>query len=156
MGISNLELVEGQNRKRILIVEDEFMIALATMSDLTDEGYDVVISNDGEQGLETASHEAFDLIITDFMMPKMNGIDMINALRSAGQTIPIVLTSSINQDALPRSAYPGYDRFLPKPYRARDICALARYCLADNPKKSADRLLATGAGPFNYLSKAAA
>lgn len=112
-------------RKRILIVEDEFLIALSTMSDLNAEGYDVVVRCDGQQGLNAATHEHFDLIITDYMMPKMNGGDMIKAIRDAGETTPIVLTSSMQRSSLP-DGIAGYETFLPKPYRATDICSLAR------------------------------
>ena len=132
--------------KRILIVEDEMLIALGAMSDLELDGYDVVIVGDGRQGLEAATHEKIDLIITDSMMPRMNGLDMIDALRRAGVTLPIVLTTSINQDSLPQHQRAGYDFYLCKPYRSRDICSAAKRFGPDFHHSSVSRPSATRAG----------
>ncbi len=113
-------------RKRILVVEDEMLIAFGTMVDLEDAGFEVVVTKDGRQGLEAAASEQFDLIITDNNMPNMTGVDMISALRKAGNTLPIVLTSALNPQSLPFASGPGYDRFLAKPYRPGQLCDLAR------------------------------
>ena len=77
------------------------LIAFGTMVDLEDAGFEVVVTKDGRQGLEAAASEQFDLIITDHNMPNMTGVDMISALRKAGNTLPIVLTSALNPQSLP-------------------------------------------------------
>lgn len=64
--------------------------------------------------MELALEERPDLIITDFMMPKMTGLEMIAALRARGFTGPIVLTTSIPENQLPTQ--PGYDAYVSKPY----------------------------------------
>lgn len=136
--------------KRILIVEDEFLIALTAMSDLHAEGFEVVVKSDGRQGLLAANSEHFDLIITDYIMPNMNGIDMIHAIRHSGERTPIVLTSSMNPSSLPQTAC-GFNTFLPKPYRATDLCALAhRFTsdMIDHKLPSAHRPSVTKAGPI--------
>jgi CheY-like chemotaxis protein len=136
--------------KRILIVEDEVLIAFGAMADLEDEGYEVVIANDGRRGLEAATHQPFDLIITDYMMPRMNGLEMIDAIRRAGVMLPIVLATSIDEAALPRLQRAGYDLYLPKPYRTRDIRAAAECFGDDFTHQSVSRPLATKAGVFAY------
>jgi CheY-like chemotaxis protein len=135
--------------KRILIVEDDVLIALGAMQDLEDEGYEVVLANDGRRGFEEATNQAFDLIITDFMMPRMNGLDMIDALRTAGIVLPIVLATSIDECALPRWQRAGYDLYLPKPYRSRDIRAVALRFGAGFTHANVRRPLATKAGIFD-------
>ena len=138
--------------KRVLIVEDEMIIALGAMMDLEDEGYEVVLANDGRRGLDAAMQQTFDLIITDYMMPRMNGLDMIDALRRAGVLLPIVLATSINEAALPRLQRAGYDMYLPKPYRTRDICAAASRFGAGFTHSNVCRPLATKAGVFELES----
>ena len=118
---------QGNAAKRILIVEDEFLIAMEAQFDLSGAGYDVVLCPDGKQGLALALSDRFDLIITDYMMPKMNGVDMIHAIRANGVAAPIVLTSSMSPDAVPTGPY---DRFMRKPYRPRDIRAVADHFTA--------------------------
>ncbi len=136
--------------KRILIVEDEMIIAIGAMTDLEDEGYEVVLANDGRRGLEATMRQTFDLIITDYMMPRMNGLDMIDSLRRAGVLLPIVLATSISEAALPRLQRAGYDLYLPKPYRTRDICAAASRFSAGFIHSNVSRPLATKAGVFDY------
>ena len=111
---------------RILIVEDEVLIAFGAMAELEAAGFEVSLCADGRSGLSAATEQDFDLIITDYMMPKMDGLQMISAIRACGRTTPIVLTSAIRREQLPRPQDLGYDAFLSKPYRGSDICELAR------------------------------
>lgn len=98
----------------LLFVEDEVVIALAAAMTLEDEGYDVVLAGDGEEGLARVRSDKPDLIITDYMMPRMDGVSMIAALRREGVTTPVVLATSIGKDMIPAGA--EYDAFLRKPY----------------------------------------
>ena len=69
--------------QRILVVEDELLIGFDTTGALADAGFDVVWATDGRQGCETALQQPFDLIITDYVMPKMDGLELIRTLRSS-------------------------------------------------------------------------
>ena len=75
--------------QRILIVEDEpGMIELLTVA-LEDEGYEISIASNGEQGLQKVENEEPDLIISDVMMPDMNGYDFCQQLRTNPKTAAI-------------------------------------------------------------------
>jgi len=99
---------------RILLVEDEALIAVVTSMSLEDAGYHVTVANDGKEGLEIALQDRPDLIISDFMMPRMTGLEMIATLRQRNFTAPIVLATSVPQDLLP--THEGYDAYVSKPY----------------------------------------
>jgi len=104
---------------RVLLVEDEALIAITTSMSLEDAGYHVTLASDGQQGLEIAMQERPDLIVSDFMMPRMSGVQMIEKLRESGCLMPIVLATAIPENQLPKCA--GYDVYLPKPYTEKQL-----------------------------------
>ncbi|HLV66470.1 MAG TPA: response regulator transcription factor [Polyangiaceae bacterium] len=87
MGTSN-------GRKHILIVEDDESITLGLEMNLRAEGYEVSVAFDGEAGLARALAGGIDLAIVDVMLPKVNGFELVRALRARGETVPIVMLSA--------------------------------------------------------------
>ena len=81
-------------RAHILIVEDDESIALALQMNLQAEGYPVSLETDGERGLEAARAEHVDLVILDVMLPKMNGFELVKAVRGQGNHVPVVMLSA--------------------------------------------------------------
>lgn len=108
---------------RVLLVEDEPDVALVAATVLEDAGYHVTVASDGHEGLEIALQEQPELVISDFMMPRLDGLEMIERLRLAGFGRPIILTTAIPEEHLPQ--HPGYDAYLAKPYGTRQLLALA-------------------------------
>ena len=106
---------------RVLLVEDEVLISMSTSMLLEDEGYLVEVASDGARGLEMALASPPDLIVTDYMMPRMNGLDMIVELRVRGSRAPIVLATSVPETQLPPSYSGGHDVHIIKPYCAAQI-----------------------------------
>jgi CheY-like chemotaxis protein len=100
---------------RILLVEDEPDIAFVASVALEDAGYHVTLASDGKEGLEMALQDQPELVLTDFMMPRLTGLEMIARLRDAGFHNPVVLSTSIPESGLP-SHRPRYDAYLGKPY----------------------------------------
>ena len=103
--------------KTILLVEDEFGIAGALSVLLEDEGYRVFTAANGRDALDRLTEVAPDLVITDFMMPLMDGAALGKALRAdpASAHIPILVMSAVPEAAL-RARFDGYDAFLRKPF----------------------------------------
>lgn len=87
-------------KKKILVVEDETPLREALRDKLVREGYPVIEAVDGEDGLAKANQEHPDLILTDIMMPKMDGFAMIQHLQADTnlQSIPVVIVSNLGQD----------------------------------------------------------
>lgn len=86
--------MQGNDKKQILIVEDDESITLGLELNLQAEGYEVTVAVDGEEGYRRASEGRFDLVILDVMLPKMNGFEVVRALREKGKTMPIVMLSA--------------------------------------------------------------
>jgi PAS domain S-box-containing protein len=128
----SVEQHEGVNRVaaadgfRVLVVDDDRTIRLLLMNLLNDAGYACSEAENGRQGLELAQAQAPDLMIVDWMMPEMNGIDLIRRLREteSGRAIYILLLTGLDQEARLVEAFAaGADDFLSKPLNANVLTA---------------------------------
>jgi CheY-like chemotaxis protein len=119
--------------KTILIVDDEIASAEALAELLQEEGYRVYCAYNGREGLGRTAEIHPDLIISDFMMPVMNGGEMCSALRGAEATrhIKILMNSGLSEDSV-RAYFDGYDAFMRKPYGFDDALATIRKLLGEN------------------------
>jgi CheY-like chemotaxis protein len=114
----------------ILVVEDEFGEAEALVSVLAESGFVTIVARDGRQGLQRYHESKPDLLLVDFMMPIMNGAEMIREVRQdgAGKTAPIILMSAAHEHIL-RHYYTGYDAFLKKPFTKENLLATLKKLL---------------------------
>ena len=109
---------------RILIIEDDVEAAEAMVRGLSDNGYDCVHAADGELGLAAAQKRDFDVLIVDRMMPKLNGVQVVETLRREGDATPVVFLSALGEvgdrvDGLKA----GADDYLVKPYAFPELIA---------------------------------
>jgi two-component system, chemotaxis family, sensor histidine kinase and response regulator WspE len=83
------------SRKRVLVVEDSITVREVERQILRQRGYDVSVAVDGQEGWNVARAERFDLIITDVDMPRMNGLELVRAMRAnaALQDVPVIIVS---------------------------------------------------------------
>jgi DNA-binding response OmpR family regulator len=79
---------------RILVVEDDESIAMGLEINLTAEGYEAVVARAGDEGLERARGEPFDLVILDVMLPRMNGFEVLRSLRASPGAPPVLMLSA--------------------------------------------------------------
>jgi len=103
--------------KTVLVVDDEFSIALLLEAVLEDEGFRVITAANGRQALERMAEIRPNLIISDFMMPLMDGAAFGRAVRSdpAHLQTPIIMTSGLPESTI-RERFEGHDAFLRKPF----------------------------------------
>ena len=102
---------------KIMVVEDDASLREIYSIRLTAEGYEIVSAGDGEEALATAVREHPDLILSDVMMPKISGFDMLDILRSTPETSNIkviVMTALSSEDQRKRGENLGADRYLVK------------------------------------------
>ena len=86
------------NKRTVLIVEDQFSMAEALSLKLKKE-YNVLVANDGEEGLNIALKKNPDLVMLDIMMPKMDGLTVMNKIREDekwGSDVPIIMLTNIS------------------------------------------------------------
>ncbi|EUB87745.1 MULTISPECIES: response regulator [unclassified Pseudomonas] len=108
----------------ILVVDDEYLIADVLGLALEDEGFMVVTASNGRKGLEVLERERPALIITDFMMPVMNGLEFATAVRAlpSFSQLPIILMSGAQAHiGMQRSDL--FNTVLPKPFKIDVIIA---------------------------------
>lgn len=84
--------------KKILIAEDEKLMAKALADKLRIIGFDVTAVLDGASALELLNKEKFDLVLLDILMPKMDGLSLLKEIRSKGNEIPAIILSNSSKD----------------------------------------------------------
>lgn len=102
---------------KILIVEDEPMINEMLSDILTSNDYEVDVAHDGQVGIEKFEQGKYDLIITDVMMPKLDGYELTKKIRASNKTIPILMLTAKSEyeDELQGFEY-GVTEFVSKPF----------------------------------------
>lgn len=110
--------------KIILIVEDEKPISDILKFNLEKEGYKTVQAYDGEEGLNLAKTQDFDLILLDVMLPKMDGFQVLREVRNVKMNIPIILVTA-REDEIDKvlGLELGADDYITKPYSVRELIA---------------------------------
>jgi two-component system, OmpR family, alkaline phosphatase synthesis response regulator PhoP len=108
--------------QRILLVEDEATIRSTVKLNLELEGYDVTEARDGKEGYDYFQSAYFDLIITDVMMPEMDGYILCQKIRLANHQIPIIiLTAKGASDERVHGLKLGADDYLAKPFNLEEL-----------------------------------
>jgi DNA-binding response OmpR family regulator len=102
---------------KILIVEDEAGIVQFLKQGLEEEGYEISTALDGLLGFELFKKESFDLILLDWMLPKMNGLELCKAIRIKDKTIPIIfLTAKDTIQETIEGLKAGANDYIKKPF----------------------------------------
>ena len=143
MGEQQLPNQEDQHKSRILLVDDEPGIRSAVQAYLIDEGFDVSTAIDGEDGLQKAKQILPDVIITDVMMPRCDGYELLKKLREderLGGTPVIFLTAKGMTIDRTQGYQAGVDDYIAKPFDPDEMVARVK-----NVVQRQDRLLAEAA-----------
>lgn len=111
---------------RILIVEDEPDLLSAVAQSLREEGYAVDESTDGETGLYKAKSSDYDAIILDLMIPRLDGLTLLQRLRSAKKTPVLILTARDTTADRVKGLDNGADDYLTKPFELAELLARLR------------------------------
>ena len=112
---------------RVLVVEDEVRLA-STLQDLLElNGYTTDICHDGEAGLDNALSAIYDVVVLDVMLPRMDGFTVVQRLRAAGNSTPVLMLTARSEV---RDRVTGLDRgadyYLTKPFEPRELLACIR------------------------------
>ncbi|HYL34192.1 MAG TPA: response regulator transcription factor [Stellaceae bacterium] len=109
---------------RILVIEDDHEAAAYLVKGLTESGHRVQLASEGRQGLDRARSGNFDAMIIDRMLPGLDGLSIIAALRAANDLTPVLVLSALGdvEDRV-RGLNSGCDDYLPKPFAFSELLA---------------------------------
>jgi two-component system phosphate regulon response regulator PhoB len=116
----------------ILVMEDEDALATLLQYNLEKEGYDVVIAADGEEGLVQIDERQPDLVLLDWMLPKVSGIEVCRRIRGRPETrnLPIIMLTARGEESdRVRGLDTGADDYLTKPFSMTELIARIRAVL---------------------------
>jgi DNA-binding response OmpR family regulator len=107
---------------RILLVDDEQPIQTLLSFPLQRDGYEVVQAADGREALARFAEQAFDLVVLDVMLPRMDGLEVCRRLRAKGETVPIImLTAKSEEIDKVLGLELGADDYITKPFSMREF-----------------------------------
>ncbi len=114
---------------RILVVDDEAQIVRVLRGYLEQSGYVVLSAHDGREALRIARQEKPDLVVLDLMLPGLNGLDVIRALRKESEIPVIMLTARVEEADRLVGLELGADDYVTKPFSPREVVARVRAVL---------------------------
>lgn len=126
---------------RILIVEDEEKLARYLKKGLEESSYVVDLALNGTDGLHLATHETYDLIILDIMLPEYDGVTILKRVRSAEIHTPVIFLTA--KDLIEDKVYGlniGADDYIVKPFSFHELLARVRVCLRRGSHKTSLQL----------------
>ena len=124
---------------RILVIDDDEMVSATIAQMLTGAGYEVALSNGGEDGCRQCHSTQFDLVICDVFMPGKDGIETVRELRASALKVPIIcvtgggshrdVTGADADDVLGMLRLFGATQTLTKPFQSSELLATVEACL---------------------------
>jgi DNA-binding response OmpR family regulator len=128
---------------RVLVVEDDLDIQELVISLLTRAGYEVLAEGNGDAGLAAALTQQPDLVILDWMMPGLSGVEVCRAMRAdprAKDIAVLMLTSKAQEADIDQAFTAGADDYMVKPFRGRELVSRVQTLTAKDvgPRRPAD------------------
>jgi DNA-binding response OmpR family regulator len=90
--------MKEQEKKKILILEDEKPLAHALELKLTHEGFEVITTDNGEMGISLLQKEKFDLVLSDLIIPGVDGFGVLEMIKTKKMNVPVIVMTNLNQD----------------------------------------------------------
>lgn len=123
--------------KKLLLIDDDKELVSLLAEFLSLENFTIETAYDGEQGLQKAIADNYDLILLDVMMPRMNGFEMLKLLRQKNETPVLMLTAKGDEIDKVLGLEMGADDYLAKPFSERELLARIRAILRRTQHKNA-------------------
>lgn len=120
---------------KILIVDDEDVLRMLLMDTLEFEGFEVEEAEDGLEGLQKIQETDYDLVLLDYMMPHLTGMELLEKLQPLELDVPIVMLTAKAQQADQEAALSkGAYGFMPKPFSPAELVSLVKEILTKTKK----------------------
>ncbi|MCS3532534.1 response regulator transcription factor [Chryseobacterium sp. JUb7] len=125
---------------KVLIIEDNTRVSALLKRGLESQGYQIYISEDAEDALVMVERISFDLVITDIMLPQMNGIELSKIIKQKNPDLPIIMLTALGTiDEKIEGFDAGADDYMVKPFEIRELYARIKAVLlrkSSSPKKN--------------------
>lgn len=129
----------GDGMKRILIIEDDRDILDIVAFNLEQEGYEVVVAADGEEGLLAFAGGNFDLVILDIMMPKMDGLQVLDTIRTRADLPVLIMSAKTSEEDRLKGFARQADDYICKPFSVKELVMRVKVHLARSEKGEGPR-----------------
>jgi DNA-binding response OmpR family regulator len=134
---------DGDNVAKILVIEDDLDLARVIVNGLTQERHTVEAVHSGDDGLEMLELNQFDVVVLDWELPQMTGIELLQRYRSTGGNAPVIMLTGKSQIADKQKGLDtGADDYLTKPFDIRELAARIRAMLRRAGNEKSDILKA--------------
>tara|TARA_B100000446_G_scaffold160424_2_gene159315 strand:+ start:2488 stop:3249 length:762 start_codon:yes stop_codon:yes gene_type:complete len=111
----------AQLSPRLLVIEDDAVLGQHLHAYLSERRYQVCVCDDGEKGLSEASSGQYDLVLLDILLPGLNGLELLAALRK-NSTVPVIVVSALgDEEARIEGLIGGADDYVPKPFSMAEL-----------------------------------
>jgi two-component system alkaline phosphatase synthesis response regulator PhoP len=126
-------------KRRILVVEDDRAIRQGILDALAFDGYDVLEAKDGQEGMQMALRFDYDLLLLDLILPKGDGLQILQAVRAGRPTQPvIILTARGEESDRIKGLELGADDYVVKPFSVKELLARIQAVLRRSPERPSD------------------
>ena len=148
-----MKTMDTSSSVRMLVIEDDQETADEIVSEFTEAGYEVKHAADGPQGLALAGSGNFEIIVMDRMLPGLDGLAVLSALRQAGLQTPVILMSALGDvDERVRGLKAGGDDYLTKPFVMAELAARIE-ALLRRPAFSRETVLRVGSLEMDLIER---
>ncbi len=130
------------NKVKLLIVDDEDIVLKSSLRILKNQDYDISTASSGEEGLERANQQKFDIVITDLKMPGLSGMDILKTLRDEQPDVTVIIftgyaTVETARDALKMGAFD----YIPKPFTPDELRDVIKNAISSRESSSDSKML---------------
>ncbi|MFP4529438.1 MAG: chemotaxis protein CheB [Candidatus Kapaibacterium sp.] len=128
--------------KKVLVVEDELTNAILLKRILSKAGYSVVVVHNGLDALKHLERETFDAVLTDWMMPQIDGIELIRRMREKVDPLPLIImiTALVSEGARTYALESGADDYIAKPIDIEELLSRLKDGLARHQQKAPEKI----------------
>ncbi|KAB2663930.1 MAG: response regulator transcription factor [Verrucomicrobia bacterium] len=139
---------------RLLVVEDDAKIASFVANGLKQSGFAVDTAADGDAALELASTTPYDAAVVDVMLPRLDGLSLVQRLRSAGNAVPVLfLSAKASVDDRVRGLQAGGDDYLTKPFAFSELLARVQALIRRSTKAAEPSRIVAGDLTMDLLTR---
>jgi DNA-binding NtrC family response regulator len=128
--------------EKILVIDDEAGMCSLINTVLSEEGYRVAATQKPQDGVAMLQKDAYDLVITDLRMPKMNGMEILQAVKSVSPAMPVILITAYSTvDSAVQAMKLGASDYVAKPFKNDELCSAVDNVLEKSRLREENRLL---------------